>query len=431
MSLPDLRTENDTVAGMWNNWITSLVTNYSIDGLRIDSCIEVDQAFFPGFESSAGVYAVCEAFNGDPSVVCPYQSYVSGMMNYPAYYWVTQAFESTSGSISNLYNGINGMKSDCADTTLLGSFLENHDNPRFPSYTSDYSLDKNAVGYVMLADGIPIIYEGQEQHFSGGSVPNNREVIWTTGYATTDPMFSHITTLNTLRNWAIKVDSGYATYKLYPIYQDGNTIATRKGTDGTQMIGVFSNLGSGGSEYTLTLSGTGYTSGQVVMEIFTCTEVTTDSSGDIAVPMASGLPRVFYPVSALSGSGICSQGTSISTTSTSTSSGSTSRATATSVAVTFNELVNTNFGETIKISGSTTQLGLWNTDDAIALSAANYTENDPLWFVTILLPAGQSMQYKFINVATDGTVTWQDGDNLEYTVPTGCSTTATVNNTWV
>jgi len=426
VSLPDLRTENDTVAGMWNSWITNLVANYSIDGLRIDSCVEVDQEFFPGFESAAGVYAVCEAFNGDPTFVCPYQNYVSGMLNYPAYYWVTQAFESTSGSISNLYNGINTMKSDCADTTLLGSFLENHDNPRFPSYTSDYSLDKNAVGYVMLADGIPIIYEGQEQHFSGGSVPENREVIWTTDYSTTDPMFSHITTLNSLRNWAIKVDSGYTTYKLYPIYQDSSTIATRKGTDGTQMIGVFSNLGSGGSTYTLTLSGTGYTSGQVVMEIFTCTEVTTDSSGNIAVPMASGLPRVFYPVSALSGSGICGQGTGASTT-TSTSS----CATATSVAVTFNELVTTTYGETIKISGSTSQLGSWDTDNAIALSAADYTANDPLWFVTILLPAGQSMQYKFINVATDGTVTWQDGDNLEYTVPTGCSTTATVNNTWV
>lgn len=356
------------------------------------------------------------------------------MLNYPAYYWVTQAFESTSGSISNLYNGINTMKSDCADTTLLGSFLENHDNPRFPSYTEDYSLCKNAVGYIMLADGIPIIYEGQEQHYDGGSVPDNREVIWTSDYATTNPMFSHITTLNTLRSWAIKADSGFTTYKLWPIYQDSSTIATRKGTDGTQMIGVFSNLGADGSSYTLTLSDTGYTSGQVVMEIFTCTEVTTDSSGNIAVPMASGLPRVFYPVSALSGSGICGQGTGTSTTTTTTTSSTStstgSCTTATAVAVTFNELVTTTYGETIYIVGNTTQLGDWDTSDGVELSAADYTTDDPLWFVTITLPAGQAMQYKFINVASDGTVTWQDGDNLEYTVPVSCSTTATVNNTW-
>lgn len=49
------------------------------------------------------------------------------------------------------------MKNDCLDTTLLGSFLENHDNPRFPSYTSDYSLDKNAIAFAMLQDGIPIV----------------------------------------------------------------------------------------------------------------------------------------------------------------------------------------------------------------------------------------------------------------------------------
>lgn len=136
----------------------------------------------------AGVYIVGEVDDGDTTVVCPYQSYMSGVLNYPAlvlhffrsrfatsttesatrrileetqltlssYYWITQAFESTTGSISNLVNGVNTMKSDCADTTLLGSFMENHDNPRFPSYTSDMSLAKNAIAFTILADGIPI-----------------------------------------------------------------------------------------------------------------------------------------------------------------------------------------------------------------------------------------------------------------------------------
>jgi alpha-amylase len=73
-----------------------------------------------------------------------------------SYFWITQAFESTSGSISNLVNGINEMKSDCSDTTLLGSFMENHDNARFPSLNSDLSLAKNAIAFTILADGIPI-----------------------------------------------------------------------------------------------------------------------------------------------------------------------------------------------------------------------------------------------------------------------------------
>jgi alpha-amylase len=66
----------------------------------------------------------------------------------------------------------------------MGSFLENHDNPRFPSLTSDVSLIKNAIGFTLLADGTPIIYQGQEQQFSGADVPRNREALWLSGYNT-------------------------------------------------------------------------------------------------------------------------------------------------------------------------------------------------------------------------------------------------------
>lgn len=51
-----------------------------------------------------------------------------------SYYQLLYAFESTSGSISDLYNMINSVASDCSDPTLLGNFIENHDNPRFASY---------------------------------------------------------------------------------------------------------------------------------------------------------------------------------------------------------------------------------------------------------------------------------------------------------
>jgi alpha-amylase len=32
------------------------------------------------------------------------------------------------------------MNSECKDTTLLGSFSENHDQPRFASYTDDLTV---------------------------------------------------------------------------------------------------------------------------------------------------------------------------------------------------------------------------------------------------------------------------------------------------
>ena len=189
--------------------------------------------------------------------------------------------------------------------------MENHDLARFPSLTSDMSLVKNAIAFTLLADGIPIIYEGQEQHYSGGGVPNNREAIWLSGYPTSTTLYSHITTLNRLRRRAIQQDSTYITYKANPIYSDSSTIAMRKGNPGYQIISVFSNKGANGNSYTLTLpsSGTGFTAGQAIMEILTCTSYTTDSSGNLAIPMSSGLPRIFYPVLQLSGSGICSTST--------------------------------------------------------------------------------------------------------------------------
>lgn len=52
VSLPDLRTEDSDVSSVWNSWITSLVSTYNIDGLRVDSAQQVDNAFFPPFQSA-------------------------------------------------------------------------------------------------------------------------------------------------------------------------------------------------------------------------------------------------------------------------------------------------------------------------------------------------------------------------------------------
>lgn len=52
VSLPDMRTEDADVLSVWESWVTGLVANYSIDGLRVDSAQQVDTAFFPSFQSA-------------------------------------------------------------------------------------------------------------------------------------------------------------------------------------------------------------------------------------------------------------------------------------------------------------------------------------------------------------------------------------------
>lgn len=120
-----------------------------------------------------------------------------------------------------------------------------------------------------------------------------------------------------------------------------------------------------------------------------------------------------------------------SKTSTSTTSTSSACSTPTSVAVTFDLIATTEYGQNMFLSGSISALGDWDTSDAVALSAADYTADDNLWFVTVDFPAGESFEYKYILVESDGSVVWADGDNESYTVPSECGvSTATVNDTW-
>ncbi|KAH7407331.1 Six-hairpin glycosidase-like protein [Cadophora sp. MPI-SDFR-AT-0126] len=124
-------------------------------------------------------------------------------------------------------------------------------------------------------------------------------------------------------------------------------------------------------------------------------------------------------------------GSNPTTTSTASSTSTSAACTpASSVAVTFRETVTTVYGQTIKIAGSVAELGSWNTANAVALSASEYTASSPIWKGTVTFAAGTVIQYKYINVAADGTVTWEKDPNHTYTVPASCATAVTVSNSW-
>jgi hypothetical protein len=103
---------------------------------------------------------------------------------------------------------------------------------------------------------------------------------------------------------------------------------------------------------------------------------------------------------------------------------------AASVAVTFNEVVTTTYGQTVKIAGSIAELGSWNTASAPSLSASAYTSSNPLWSYTVTLAAGTTFQYKFINVQSSGAISWESDPNRSFTVPQSCATAVTVNSSW-
>lgn len=149
----------------------------------------------------------------------------------------------------------------------------------------------------------------------------------------------------------------------------------------------------------------------------------TGVSGSYSTATATSFPASQTPTT-----GVGSTATTTYPSSPATTTGSCTAAT--SVAVTFDEIVTTTYGETIKIAGNVAALGDWNTANAIALSASSYTSSNHLWTVTISFAAGTVIEYKYINVASSGTVTWEADPNHTYTVPATCATATVVSNTW-
>lgn len=289
----------------------AVVAEYGIDGLRIDTAIEVDTGFWKGFGNAAGVYYVGETYNGVVDFVCGLQDYMPGIMDYPTYYTVLDAFTNTpasdGGLMDSLANRINEVKSSCKDTSLKGTFTENHDRPRIAQVNGDMSAARNVIAYTILADGIPIIYEGQEQHYDsrgGSGDPYNREAIWFSGYNRNAELYQLVKKLNAARKAAISDDccyvGDYLGYQNYPIYTDTTTIAMRKG----KMVTVLSNKGQNGDAYTQSIPA-GYDAGTQVTEVVTCQTLTADGNGAINVPMSGGQPRVYYPSAGLQGKGVC------------------------------------------------------------------------------------------------------------------------------
>jgi alpha-amylase len=119
-------------------------------------------------------------------------------------------------------------------------------------------------------------------------------------------LYTWITSLNKIRTRAISQDANYLNYQAWPVYTDNHVIVMRKGFDNYQIIGIFTNGGSSSSmSVTLSSSQTGFTANQALVDIMSCTTVSTDASGSISLTLSGGLPKVLYPAARLSGSGIC------------------------------------------------------------------------------------------------------------------------------
>lgn len=218
------------------------------------------------------------------------------------YFPLVNAFAKPTGDMSDLARSIQDTSRACADTSLLGSFSENHDIPRFPSKNDDLALAKNVITFTMLTDGIPIIYQGQEQQYrglGGEGNPYNREALWLSGYDRNHELYKLITLLNKVRKHAMHEDSIFVTTRAKIVHKSVQTIAIEKGG----LLIVLTNGGSRSGNYTRSVRSR-FTTGSLVTEVLTCETQMVKRNGSLEVTLGAGQPKVYYPSTRIGG--LCS-----------------------------------------------------------------------------------------------------------------------------
>jgi alpha-amylase len=285
-NLPDLDQDNAFVRSTLINWVSTLKAKYNFDGLRIDTIPEVKGDFWAEYSSAAGMYCVGEVFNGNIDYVSNYQKYVDGVLSYPLYFTMRDVFASKQSmyNLEGLLGPSGTYEKKFKNTKLLGTFIDNHDNSRFLSSQSSWTLYKNAIAFTLFTTGIPIVYYGSEQGYSGGADPANRESLWP-NYNTNHELYKFIATL-VKTNKAQKVSTFTQTQR----YASENFYAFSRGN----VLVCTTNAGDG-SSVTVTVTYLPYSEGQTVCNVLNISDCLTVSGGALKVVMTGGLPKVYIP----------------------------------------------------------------------------------------------------------------------------------------
>ena len=232
--LPDLKQENEWVTQKLLEWIRDIVTKYNIDGIRIDTIMEVPKWFWDKFRVSAGVFQIGEVFNGDIGYISDYQNHLDSVFNYPLYYSIENSF---CGSFKNLEGYWLNNRQKYPSPEYIATFVENHDNPRFLSRCNNRNKFTNAIVFSLLWEGIPTFYYAGEQYYSGGADPHNREPLWD-NYNTNSELYIIIGKINALRKqveiWNLDIIQRFADDNFYSFSRGNIILACFTNSNGVQ-----------------------------------------------------------------------------------------------------------------------------------------------------------------------------------------------------
>ena len=273
--LPDLKQENEWVTQKLLEWISDLVKKYNIDGLRVDTIMEVPKWFWDSFRNSAGVFQIGEAFKGDINYVADYQNHLDSVFNYPLYYTIQNSF---CGSFKNLEGYWFNSRPVYPAPQYVATFVENHDNPRFLNRCNDKSKFTNAAIFSLLWEGIPVFYYGGEQYYAGGADPNNREPLWD-NYNTGTELYRLLGIANNLRT-----SKSIWNYDIIQRYSDDNFYAFTRG----DVLACFTNTNS----LTRYITYHSFSDGDKLCNVLYYDDCVTVSGGSITINMGD-YPKVY------------------------------------------------------------------------------------------------------------------------------------------
>ncbi len=281
--LKDLNTESLDVQKGLEQAYEQWVIDVDFDAFRIDTIKHVGYDFWSYFlptlrknlaaRGKQNFYVFGESFDGDDQLNGSYtqKAPFDGIVYFPQLFTVydgvfanaTLGNQSGTHVIQQLWAAratnysttpqpggiVNAGGHGVPPTEALVNFVDNHDVGRFLfSSQGDKAGLRNALALNMTAQGVPCLYYGTEQEFSGGNDPANREVLWETGFDTTGTTFTWFQTLARLR-------------KAYVALRQGLTNVVWS-TDHTQMeedAGIFAferTGGDAGSQYALVILAT-------------------------------------------------------------------------------------------------------------------------------------------------------------------------------
>eukprot|EP01138_Halocafeteria_seosinensis_P010847 gb/GECG01011079.1/.p1 GENE.gb/GECG01011079.1/~~gb/GECG01011079.1/.p1 ORF type:complete len:493 (+),score=38.17 gb/GECG01011079.1/:1-1479(+) len=299
-NLPDLNQSQPFVFEQLTNWTQHVINDFGVDGLRVDTTPEVDiQWFWKEWKSNyvtKQTFSTGEVLNGDVNYVAPYANVMGSVLSYPLYFSLRDVFANQK-SMYEIRGTLKQYNSSINDPSVLGTFIDNHDNPRFLHQNDDWKLYQNVLTYITWAEGIPIVYYGTEQAFNGGNDPQNREALWPSGFDTSSHFYQ---LLQTLLKYKLAFIADLKDTRQIERYCTDNIYAFSRG----YAFVATTNVGSNGPRLHYTISYHPYSNGETICNIFYPNDdCVTVHDGTFELYLLEGESKVFLPASKLASLG--------------------------------------------------------------------------------------------------------------------------------